>query len=109
MYICFIILICVVCYCVCFKQKTAYELRISDWSSDVCSSDPLLRDRTADPSTARFDLRGGFVARYRQGSGDDEAFAAQRTVNRNTARCVCAKQTELPHLLFQRKIGRAHV
>src|SRR3546814_3829438 len=23
-----------------FKQKTAYELRISDWSSDVCSSDP---------------------------------------------------------------------
>src|SRR3546814_8364694 len=25
-----------------FKQKTAYELRISDWSSDVCSSD--LRD-----------------------------------------------------------------
>src|SRR3546814_3537775 len=23
----------------CFKQKTAYELRISDWSSDVCASD----------------------------------------------------------------------
>src|SRR3546814_1550083 len=30
---------CVVCFC---KQKTAYELRISDWSSDVCSSDLLL-------------------------------------------------------------------
>src|SRR3546814_16232086 len=26
-----------------FKQKTAYELRISDWSSDVCSSDLPLR------------------------------------------------------------------
>src|SRR3546814_1892868 len=27
-------------YCFCFfKQKTAYEMRISDWSSDVCSSD----------------------------------------------------------------------
>src|SRR3546814_4452638 len=27
-----------------FKQKTAYEMRISDWSSDVCSSDlPALR------------------------------------------------------------------
>src|SRR3546814_17465038 len=26
-----------------FKQKTAYEMRISDWSSDVCSSD-LLQD-----------------------------------------------------------------
>src|SRR3546814_6445015 len=27
---------CFVCF---FKQKTAYEMRISDWSSDVCSSD----------------------------------------------------------------------
>src|SRR3546814_2954823 len=26
-----------------FKQKTAYEMRISDWSSDVCSSDLLCR------------------------------------------------------------------
>src|SRR3546814_8029440 len=33
-------------YCGCvvflFKQKTAYEMRISDWSSDVCSSDLCL-------------------------------------------------------------------
>src|SRR3546814_8568437 len=29
-----------------FKQKTAYEMRISDWSSDVCSSD--LIDRQVD-------------------------------------------------------------
>src|SRR3546814_20525823 len=28
-----------VCLCFFFKQKTAYEVRISDWSSDVCSSD----------------------------------------------------------------------
>src|SRR3546814_3240067 len=36
-------------YCVFFffKQKTAYEMRISDWSSDVCSSD--LRD--VEPNT----------------------------------------------------------
>src|SRR3546814_10403472 len=27
-----------------FKQKTAYEMRISDWSSDVCSSDLGVRD-----------------------------------------------------------------
>src|SRR3546814_10923204 len=27
------------CFCFFFKQKTAYEMRISDWSSDVCSSD----------------------------------------------------------------------
>src|SRR3546814_3491588 len=34
-----------------FKQKTAYEMRISDWSSDVCSSDlaHLADDDTAQP------------------------------------------------------------
>src|SRR3546814_5425738 len=26
-------------FCFFFKQKTAYEMRISDWNSDVCSSD----------------------------------------------------------------------
>src|SRR3546814_3989584 len=32
-----------------FKQKTAYEMRISDWSSDVCSSDlRVYRLRTLD-------------------------------------------------------------
>src|SRR3546814_8250189 len=30
---------CFVCLFFFFKQKTAYEMRISDWSSDVCSSD----------------------------------------------------------------------
>src|SRR3546814_3620942 len=33
-----------VCFFFFFKQKTAYEMRISDWSSDVCSSD--LRSET---------------------------------------------------------------
>src|SRR3546814_2512500 len=37
-----------------FKQKTAYEMRISDWSSDVCSSDlsctsAISRIRTCAP------------------------------------------------------------
>src|SRR3546814_4344615 len=34
-----------------FKQKTAYELRISDWSSDVCSSD-LARPDAGRPKPA---------------------------------------------------------
>src|SRR3546814_9104085 len=35
--------VCVICvFFFFFKQKTAYEMRISDWSSDVCSSDLLL-------------------------------------------------------------------
>src|SRR3546814_8882436 len=36
--ICLIIFVFYIVFCF-FKQKTAYELRISDWSSDVCSSD----------------------------------------------------------------------
>src|SRR3546814_4544768 len=40
--------VCVVCLFFCFKQKTAYEMRISDWSSDVCSSDlGVARPRSA--------------------------------------------------------------
>src|SRR3546814_5891310 len=36
-----------------FKQKTAYEMRISDWSSDVCSSDLLVEEgRVADDGGA---------------------------------------------------------
>src|SRR3546814_11416808 len=31
------------CFFFFFKQKTAYDMRISDWSSDVCSSDLVLR------------------------------------------------------------------
>src|SRR3546814_12078978 len=52
----------------CFKQKTAYELRMSDWSSDVCSSDlgrrrgqrlgrRNLARRRGEGGVARIDLR----------------------------------------------------
>src|SRR3546814_10514665 len=51
--------VCVVCVIFSFfffKQKTAYEMRISDWSSDVCSSDlprgmrlAVVADRLAVP------------------------------------------------------------
>src|SRR3546814_7261392 len=45
------------------KQKTAYELRISDWSSDVCASDLHLGLRRRSRHRARPDLRqaGGLV------------------------------------------------
>src|SRR3546814_9444906 len=34
-----------------YKQKTAYEMRISDWSSDVCSSDlPVLKGGLRAPA-----------------------------------------------------------
>src|SRR3546814_4265756 len=37
----YVLFVC--CFFFFFKQKTAYEMRISDWSSDVCSSDLLGR------------------------------------------------------------------
>src|SRR3546814_10905969 len=40
---CFVSYFCVLCvFFFFYKQKTAYEMRISDWSSDVCSSDLVL-------------------------------------------------------------------
>src|SRR3546814_17492615 len=54
--------------CVCifffFKQKTAYEMRISDWSSDVCSSD-LLGKRAIDRRLKAFDRPGRMIRRGR--------------------------------------------
>src|SRR3546814_7860988 len=52
------------CFLFCVKQKTAYDVRISDWSSDVCSSDLLVRVdsrvRTVDEiSNAVAATRGG--------------------------------------------------
>src|SRR3546814_8959320 len=45
-----------------FKQKTAYEMRISDWSSDVCSSDLI-------PGVGRFaviaDPQGSVLALFK--------------------------------------------
>src|SRR3546814_1731388 len=38
-----------------FKQKTAYEMRISDWSSDVCSSDLPAHPRQAGPEVQAVD------------------------------------------------------
>src|SRR3546814_7511447 len=45
-----------------FKQKTAYEMRISDWSSDVCSSDLGARPGDGEPSAAE----GQFPHRQRR-------------------------------------------
>src|SRR3546814_1465778 len=76
---------CLYVFLVCFfffKQKTAYEMRISDWSSDVCSSD--LRQPVVEESQvelARLEdlrdpavevLRRGIVARFRMPPGTGE-------------------------------------
>src|SRR3546814_4159885 len=62
-----------------FKQKTAYEMRISDWSSDVCSSDLKPRLHPFLPRHARRAAAGGDRAwppTHRNGADApaDEAF-----------------------------------
>src|SRR3546814_2638068 len=54
-------MLCVVDYVLFFffKQKTAYEMRISDWSSDVCSSD--LHSGSKATMTVRVDGSGRAV------------------------------------------------
>src|SRR3546814_7369549 len=52
-----------------FKQKTAYEMRISDWSSDVCSSDLSAR------ALSHFAQRG---AHFGQGMGNGAMIAVKR-------------------------------
>src|SRR3546814_5899906 len=55
-----------------FKQKTAYEMRISDWSSDVCSSDLLemapleIRHRSVRPISAKHAQASRFLQQSRR-------------------------------------------
>src|SRR3546814_3498673 len=51
-----------------FKQKTAYEMRISDWSSDVCSSD-LPHHPGAGPAAAQSGRTPGRQRPRRAGGG----------------------------------------
>src|SRR3546814_7636647 len=51
-----------------FKQKTAYEMRISDWSSDVCSSDLTARRSDARISRLRR-RRSGPAGVHRRNAG----------------------------------------
>src|SRR3546814_1349028 len=55
-----------------FKQKTAYEMRISDWSSDVCSSD-------LHPA-GQLDVAHALAAHLGQGDLDAALFADNAAV-----------------------------
>src|SRR3546814_3458916 len=84
-----------------FKQKTAYEMRISDWSSDVCSSDlrPIaLRQRS--------DARGQAGFRESKGTNTERKISCRWScfgalISERRARAVS------PGLAQSPKIGRA--
>src|SRR3546814_9304371 len=61
-----------------FKQKTAYEMRISDWSSDVCSSDLLLEQ----PRVGGRALQDGAARGQAAEQGHQPAHLLERLVER---------------------------
>src|SRR3546814_14947546 len=64
-----------------FKQKTAYEMRISDWSSDVCSSDHSVRIRLVTQVTTE----GGSIG---LGSDDLAAVAEKLSIGAGSYRAL---------------------
>src|SRR3546814_21159619 len=70
-----------------FKQKTAYEMRISDWSSDVCSSDlPWLMGDGADGR--RFHRAGDPSHRPDRSTGGGSAGGGRSEERRVGKECV---------------------
>src|SRR3546814_63731 len=63
-----------------FKQKTAYEMRISDWSSDVCSSDlePVVARQRASEAGWAPGRRSHQVAAWHAGPGEIAADVISR-------------------------------
>src|SRR3546814_3929217 len=62
-----------------FKQKTAYDMRISDWSSDVCSSDLLFFQIS--------ERRGAREKRSLGSSFYDRSAATIRNIGRSSSAC----------------------
>src|SRR3546814_7574791 len=81
------------------KQKTAYEMRISDWSSDVCSSD-LGREQRS----------GGVIAQRRRSSGDlMQAGAIEAAIGKPAVnRCDAERQHQPSRGLGASELGTEH-
>src|SRR3546814_8157390 len=92
-----------------FKQKTAYEMRISDWSSDVCSSDLIPRRKRQTSPRQR--PRWGFHRRSRRRHSDaQEALRPTPTLHRRLlGKKYLMNDRKLLGIGIVGKIGRAHV
>src|SRR3546814_9808690 len=77
-----------------FKQKTAYEMRISDWSSDVCSSDLSVR-RSAAPIAAAGGARSAKRPGGKEDGGRGSGAAARSGQGAGGKRCVPEIQSQL--------------
>src|SRR3546814_8759266 len=90
-----------------FKQKTAYEMRISDWSSDVCSSDLMVAVVLADLSAA-FDPLSSVTFRFDRLETNPRFATIARPAN---AAIVARLRVDMEDRggRFELQIGRAHV
>src|SRR3546814_1620279 len=93
-----------------FKQKTAYEMRISDWSSDVCSSDLHVQCKRTHPvgSIRERDVGHGREASSQRGRlvGEDRGGERKRTA-RKRGRHPYQPPSSSSCAIVRRKIGRA--
>src|SRR3546814_1707006 len=94
------------CLCFFFKQKTAYDLRISDWSSDVCSSD-LLGFRVEEAVTAVEALNKVRLADGRIDAALIDVGLPDRRGDSLAAE-LRAMYSQMP-IVIASEIGRAHV
>src|SRR3546814_14497581 len=83
-----------------FKQKTAYEMRISDWSSDVCSSD-LVADAGRG---GRLRHRGGGRA-LREGRRGDDRNEREREHDQNEP---AEREPAATHLTADARLAEQH-
>src|SRR3546814_20015892 len=97
-----------------FKQKTAYELRISDWSSDVCSSDlsfPIRLRRPPAPCIEAGDRadreQGTQAARWRLRAPDQPSHGFGRHRERTSS--VTPHARESPLRSEERRVGKEGV
>src|SRR3546814_16801516 len=75
-----------------FKQKTAYEMRISDWSSDVCSSDLLLKDAPRQCAGERAQIIVVAAASNRREPGQARCARHADIVARGPCVCLCGEK-----------------
>src|SRR3546814_7483647 len=71
-------MVCFSFLCFFFKQKTAYEMRISDWSSDVCSSDLEAYGKVTQLQPREVKAWNGLGGMYLAAGRRDDAEAAFR-------------------------------
>src|SRR3546814_4904357 len=86
-----------------FKQKTAYEMRISDWSSDVCSSDLAALQQSVMRMAS-----GDLSVRASPGKSKVTELASLADSFNHMAAALQHREAELRHQMeVTRKIGRA--